>query len=186
MKSDNKKTRIPKTSSRKVNRKSNRNNRTAAKPSVAKWWWRVPLVILILGLLYWQWSNFTSWIAAVWNSAFATLGWGLLLILVVIIVIVMVVKREQIAEFARRYKLYTWNRWLGGAFIAIAIWGVLALARLGGSIGDSIIDYPNVWWGLLRVIGLFVVGIILVAPGRFWRAIRAFRASVAKQSAAKP
>jgi len=132
------------------------------------------LLVLIVALLFWQWPALDSWAASVWGGALELFGWGLVLIAAVIVIIAGVIWRRQLSDFAHRWKLYQWNKWLGGIAFAAAVWGILALFGLGGRfglsiIGQDIVDYPY-WISILRVAGLIVAGVVLVAPracGRF-------------------
>jgi S-DNA-T family DNA segregation ATPase FtsK/SpoIIIE len=114
---------------------------------------------------------------------FATLrelfGWGLIILFFFVVAVITAIWQRKAGTFVRRF-----NWWLGGIAFALAVWGVLAainhptalLAKgLGGSFGREIIDYSNheVYWGL-RIFGLIVIGIILVAPKQIYRAVKRF------------
>ncbi len=129
----------------------------------SKWVRRTILLIAVLALLFWQWDNIYAWITGTVTDTIGVLGWGLILIALAIIIIICIIYRKPIGAFIQRYKLYLWNRWLGGAAIFFAVWGVLGLLDVGGSFGRSIVGYDTVI-GILKVAGLFVLGIILVAP----------------------
>ena len=129
----------------------------------SKWVRRAILLIVVLILLFWQWDNIYNWITGTVTDTIGALGWGLILIALAIIIIVCIIFRKPIGDFIQRYKLYLWNKWLGGAAIFFAAWGVLGLFDLGGSFGRSIVSYDTAI-GILRVLGLFVLGIILIAP----------------------
>jgi len=132
------------------------------------------LLVLIVVLLFWQWPALSSGAVGVWGSALELFGWGLALIAAAIVVIAGVIWRRQLSDFAHRWKLYQWNKWLGGLVFVTAVWGILALFGLGGRvglriIGQDIVDYPY-WISILHVAGLIIAGVILVAPracGRF-------------------
>ncbi len=129
----------------------------------SKWVRRTILFIAVMVLLFWQWDNIYNWITVVVTNTIGILGWGLILIALAIIIILCVIYRTQIAVFIQRYKLYQWNKWLGGAILLFAAWGVLAIFEVGGSFGQTIIGDDSAI-GILRVLGLFILGIILVAP----------------------
>jgi S-DNA-T family DNA segregation ATPase FtsK/SpoIIIE len=129
----------------------------------SKWVRRTILLIIVLALLFWQWDNIYNWITGTVTDTIGALGWGIILIALAIIIIICIIYRKPISEFIQRYKLYLWNRWLGGAAIFFAIWGVLGLFDIGGSFGRSIVSYDTAA-GIFRVLGLFVLGIILIAP----------------------
>lgn len=129
----------------------------------SKWVRRTVLLIAILALLFWQWDNIYNWITVTVTDAIGVLGWGLILIALAILIIVCIIYRKTIGAFIERYKLYLWNKWLGGAAIFFAVWGILGLFDVGGSFGRIIVSYDTTL-GILRVIGLFVLGVILIAP----------------------
>jgi S-DNA-T family DNA segregation ATPase FtsK/SpoIIIE len=126
---------------------------------------RLLLVLVILALLFWQWDRLASWATDVTESTFGLFGWGLILVAIAVVIIIGVIWRRQLAAFARRWKLHQWNKWLGAASFILAIWGILALFDLGGSFGQDIIAYDaGLLIGILRILGLVILGIILVAP----------------------
>ena len=129
---------------------------------------RLILLVVIVALIFWQWSTLTSWAASVRDSTLELFGWGLVLIAIALITIMGLIWRRQLSALAHRWKLYQWNQWLGGVAFILAVWGILAFFRLGGSFGQIIIGYPG-FLGALRLLGLVVVGIILVAPAASFR-----------------
>jgi len=140
---------------------------------ILKWVLRILLFAALLTLLIWQWPNITRFISNLVLGIYEFLGWGLILILLTIILILVVAFRGRLVAFARHYKLYLWHVLVGAAALFAAIWGILAFFSLGGDVGMAIIS-SNSTVGLLRVIGLILVGIILIAPGVCFRAIRGF------------
>ena len=74
-------------------------------------------------------------------------------------------REHRLQRFLLRF---LWNGWLGAIFLSLAIWGTLALFVLGGSFGQGIIGNGHGLIGALRILGLYVLGVILVAP-RQWR-----------------
>jgi S-DNA-T family DNA segregation ATPase FtsK/SpoIIIE len=129
----------------------------------SKWVRRTILLIAVLAVLSWQWDNIYNWITGTVTDTIGVLGWGIILILLAIIIILCIIYRQPLGAFIQRYRLYLWNKWLGGAAIFFAVWGVLGLFDVGGSFGRSIVSYDT-FIGILRVAGLFVLGIILIAP----------------------
>jgi len=177
---------VVKKKDKKKNLKSRGNNeKPRAKPGkgldlggffrflASPWLRRFVLLALILTLLFWQWETISSWANDVVESTIGLLGWGLVLIALAVIITIGVIFRRQLAEFILRWKLYQWNKWLGAAAFLFAIWGILALFGLGGRFGETLIG-GNISLGILRVLGLFVLGIILVMPRLCWRALVAF------------
>jgi len=157
-----------KSSSRSYGRK------TSSGSGALRWFFRFTIVIAIVGLLFWQWDNILTWLDDITQGTVGLFGWGLVVVLLAIIIIASIIWRQQLAETARRYKLYHWNKWLGAVAFIFAAWGVLALFDEGGSFGQTIIGEEMNEIGLLRVLGLFLLGIILVIPGLCWRAVKAF------------
>ena len=137
------------------------------------WLRRFVLLIIILAVLFWQWGAVSSWVNDVTESTIGLLGWGLVLIALAVIIISGIIFRRRLADFIVRWKLYQWNKWLGAAAFLFAIWGMLALFELGGRFGEALIG-GNTPLGVLRVLGLFVLGIILIMPRLCWRALVAF------------
>ena len=136
---------------------------------------RFILLVVILALLFWQWSAVTVWMAGIGQSTLELFGWGLILVAIAVVAIVAMIWRQQLSALAHRWKLYQWNRWLGAIAFFLAIWGTLALFNLGGSIGlaiigQDIVGYP-LWASLLRLLGLVIVGLVLVVPRACFRSI---------------
>ena len=125
---------------------------------------RLLLTIAIVAVIWWQWGNITTAAENTW----ALFGWGLLIIAGAICTIIGVIWAKKVLSV-----IYNWNKWLGGiAFVFIA-WGILAFLDLGGSFGDGIIG-GNAFLGVLRLIGLAIVGIAFIIPKPFFRAIGRF------------
>jgi S-DNA-T family DNA segregation ATPase FtsK/SpoIIIE len=137
------------------------------------WVRRFILLVVILSILFWQWDRVASWFNEVTESTLGLFGWGLVLIAIAVLIIAGIIFRKQISAFIIRWKLYQWNKWLGAASFFFAVWGILALFELGGRFGQSLIG-DSVPLGVLRVLGFFVLGIILVAPRLCWRALVGF------------
>jgi S-DNA-T family DNA segregation ATPase FtsK/SpoIIIE len=135
------------------------------------WVRRTIILIVVLAVLFWQWDNIAAWFEGIAESTLGLFGWGLVLIALTVAIIAGIIFRRQISDFIIRWKLYQWNKWLGAAAFLFAIWGVLALFGLGGRFGETLIG-SDVAIGVLRVIGLFVLGIVLVVPGLCWRALK--------------
>ncbi len=128
-------------------------------------------------------------------SFFATLrelfGWGLIILFFAIVAVITAIWQRKAGTLITRF-----NWWLAGAALALAVWGILAVANhptsllpkgLGGAFGREIIDYSNheVYWGL-RIFGLVVIGITLVAPKQCYRAVKRFFAWLGEQLKRQP
>jgi S-DNA-T family DNA segregation ATPase FtsK/SpoIIIE len=128
------------------------------------------LTIIIVVLLAVFWDN----IADAFDSLLELFGLGLAFIVAAIITLIVMIWRRKIASF-----LFCWHRWLGGIAFILAIWGILAFSpasdpfprSLGGSFGREIINFPSdEIIGPLRILGLVIIGIFLMAP---WPTIHA-------------
>ncbi len=137
-----------------VVRKANLSNKSKKNRLRWRWFFYFITLLVIGGLLLWQWSTLTLWV----NNILELFSWGLILIVVVIGALVGLLWRRKFSLL-----IHYWNRWLGGIAFILAIWGILALFNLGGSFGFGIIGNQN-FAGILRTVGLFIIGIILVAP----------------------
>jgi len=126
------------------------------------------LAIVILALLFWLSGTFMSWVVNAAAGALSLFGWGLALIAIAVIIIMGMLWRQQLSAFIHRWKLYQWNKWLGAVAFILAIWGTLALLNLGGSFGLYIIGSQD-FIGALRILGLTLIGVILIAPGALFR-----------------
>ena len=138
---------------------------------ILKWAIRILLFVAFLALLIWQWPNITRFFSNLVSGIYGLLGWGLILILLAIIVVLFIAFRGRLVAFARHYKLYLWHVIIGAIALFVAIWGILGLFSLGGDVGAAIVSHDPVV-GLLRVIGLILLGIIFIAPRACFRAIR--------------
>ncbi|MCL2149755.1 MAG: DNA translocase FtsK [Dehalococcoidia bacterium] len=154
----------------------------------SKWTLFLLLVVAILAIILWQWPNIVHTANNLAKGVYGLLGWGFILILLAVIIFLAIAFRGHLATFARRYKLHLWHVFVGATALFFAAWGVLALFSLGGEVGLAITsDVLAV--GLMRVIGLILLGIVFIAPGASFRAIRAicrFFARLFRPSPSKP
>jgi S-DNA-T family DNA segregation ATPase FtsK/SpoIIIE len=137
---------------------------------------RLILIIIIIGLLYWQWANITL----VANETFALFGWGFVFLIATFITLVVVIWRRKILA-----SIYHWNQWLGGIAFALAAWGIMSFWGLGGKFGEAIIG-TSVFLGALRLLGLAVIGFIFVAPGLSLRLLTRFFVWIREQLRKRP
>ena len=122
---------------------------------------RLILIVVIIGLLYWSTPRLIALGAEVWKSWLELFGAGLGILAVVVGVIIWVVW-QGFSALARR-----WSWFLGGAILALAVWGILAFFGMGGRFGQSIIG-SSATIGGLRVAGLVVLGIVFISPRKIW------------------
>ncbi|MFC1949093.1 DNA translocase FtsK [Chloroflexota bacterium] len=131
---------------------------------VKPWVWQLLALVAVALLIYWQWPNIKSWS----DSVVRLFGWGLLFIVIILGTLDWAIWKHKLSIFHQ-----PWNRWLGGIVLLLVLWGILAFipgkrtlagVSLGGKIGQGIIGYTD-WVGAWRLVGLFVIGAILTAPG---------------------
>ena len=137
---------------------------------------RLILILIIIGVLYWQWPN----ILLLADKTFALFGWGFVFLIAALVTLVVVIWRRKVLA-----TIYHWNQWLGGIAFTLTAWGIMAFWGLGGSFGEAIIG-DNVFLGILRLLGLAVLGFILVAPGVSLRLAFRFFAWAREQSRKRP
>ncbi len=133
--------------------------------------WRFILILVIVGLLY----LFYPILVEAGAGILGLFGLGLVLIAIAVGLLVWLVMGRHFPLLTRR-----WNWFVGGTILAMAIWGalsffstgsgVLSQATLGGKIGQSIAGAPGVV-GVLRVIGLVLLGVIFIIPRKVWHAV---------------
>ena len=110
---------------------------------------RYTILLALAGLLvWWQWPALTG-----------LFGWGLLFVAAAIITFIVQMKRRKLPSFILRF-----NRWLGAAAFVLAVWGILAIFDMGGEFGSALIMEPAPVVDILVITGLFIAGLILVAP----------------------
>ncbi len=128
---------------------------------VSRWDWILWLVIaltvialVVLMLWFGLWEPVSAIAVSIWDM----LGWGIVIIAVAILTIVGL-------GWCRRLSLLIsyWNQWLGGLVVLMGGWGILALFDLGGSFGLAIVGRSEAI-GYLRILGIFVVSIFVIAP----------------------
>lgn len=173
---DNKKKQRPRVDSNRYNRKKSGPGAGVAIGGFFRFLWspwvrRFLILVSVMAVLFWQWDNIAAWLDEITENTLGLFGWGLVLMVLAAIIVTGIIFRRQISDFIIRWKLYQWNKWMGAAAFFFAIWGVLALSNLGGSFGEMITG-TDFAIGVLRVIGLFMLGIILVMPGLCWRAVK--------------
>jgi len=147
---------------------------------------RLILLVIIVTVLFWWRDSLASWVTDVAENTVGLFGWGLVLIAIAVIVIMGLIWRRQLSAWAHRWKLHQWNRWLGAIAFILAVWGILALFDLGGSFGLRIIGYGQGLIGILRILGLVILGVILVAPRVCFRLVVNFISRLGRQLRRQP
>ncbi|MFQ6122074.1 MAG: DNA translocase FtsK [Dehalococcoidales bacterium] len=137
------------------------------------------LLAIIVAILFWQREK----IGEAGEKVHDLLGWGGLVLMAIAIGIVIArLWRRKLASF-----ILHGNRWLAGAAFILAIWGILGFLNLGGNFGLSIISYPAPEIvGVLRILGLVVIGVILVAPRACFRLVTKFSSWLGGQFKRQP
>jgi len=173
-------------------RKAKRQPRRETKPKGRPWWkgffhfiWLPPvrrliLTVIIVAVLFWYWPALTSWGAGVRDSTLDLFGWGVVFLILAFGTLVGVLWGRRVLSV-----IYHWNQWLGGVAFILAAWGIMGFFQLGGSFGQAIIG-SNVFLGALRLLGLVIIGIILVAPGACWRVMARFTSWVGERLKKRP
>ena len=174
-------------------RKANIRGKSRRKPKRRSWWsrlfhfialppvWRLILLALIVALLLWQRSALISLATNIGDKILGLFGWGLLLIVIAIGIVVGVLWQRKLPSV-----ILHWNQWLGGIALALAVWGIFAFSNLGGRFGLGIIGYDADFNGLLRILGLVLIGVILVAPGACFHLVAKSISWLGKQLARRP
>ena len=148
--------------------------------------WRLILLVIVVAVLFWQWDRLASWFTGVTESTIELFDWGLVLIAIAVIIIMGMIWRRRLSAWAHRWKLHRWNKWLGAIAFILAVWGILALFDLGGSFGRWIIGYDQGLVGILRILGLVILGVILVAPRVCFRLTANFISGLGKKLKKQP
>ncbi len=123
----------------------------------------ITLAAAIAGVTWWQWINITTWVTNTVNTILDIFGWGLIFLFLAIFTITILAIRRRLSAL-----WYGWRYWLAIIVFMFAAWGILAFFELGGFIGMGVIGTQN-FIGGLRVFGIIVIGIILLAPIPSWR-----------------
>jgi S-DNA-T family DNA segregation ATPase FtsK/SpoIIIE len=150
---------------------------------------RLLLFVIVVVLLAVFWSNIEDF----FRNLLDTFGWGLAFIVAVIAALVTLAVRRRLGSL-----IFRWYRWLGAFAFILAVWGILAAVNyttgsfnrgLGGTFGQSIIGLDaGAAAGMqsLRIIALFIIGTVLVAPKATFRGIRKTFAWLATQFTRRP
>ncbi|MFC1938801.1 hypothetical protein ACFLWM_01435, partial [Chloroflexota bacterium] len=89
---------------------------------------RVILIVAVVSVLYWQWSNITAWAISVRDETLRLFGWGLLLLTIALVSLGVVTWLRKSTPLMVRFR-----QWWGGIAFTFAIWGILAYFAFGGS-----------------------------------------------------
>ncbi len=127
------------------------------------------LLAIIAAVVSWQWKNITS-----------LFGWGFIFLVIAFGTLVVVVWRHKLLA-----AIYHWNQCLAGIAFTFMAWGIMAVWGLGGKFGEAIIG-TDVFLGALRLLGLGILGIILVAPGACLRLLVGFFSWMREQLKKRP
>ncbi len=130
------------------------------------------VIVVVLLAVFWD------SLQGAYAAALSLFGWGLIFIIAAIIVFIALLWSRRGGSFIRR-----WSRWLGGIAFVLVVWGILGFFpggqnlpdSLGGKFGRAIINFPNEEIvGPLRLAGLTLIGLLLVAPRASFRALGRF------------
>jgi len=120
-------------------------------------WSVIALAVVVLAVLTWWfglWEPVVAFAVSVWDM----LGWGIVLIAVAVLAVVGLGWGRRLSLLAHH-----WNQWLGGLVVLMGGGGILGLLDLGGSFGLEIVGRSEAM-GYLRILGIFAVSIVLIAP----------------------
>ena len=134
---------------------------------------RVLLLVVLAGLIYWQWNNITSWIHQTTVGVFQLFGFGLALVTLALMILI------EFALVKPVWFLRYWNKWIGGIIFFTAVWGTLGFFKgsgileeftVGGRIGQDLVGGPDAL-GILIVLVMYLAAIFFFFPGGFARLI---------------
>src|SRR4030042_6379977 len=66
--------------------------------------WRCFLIAVIVGVLYWQWSNLTAWAIDIRDSTWNLFGWGLPLLIIALIILRVVLWLRRSSPLLVRFR----------------------------------------------------------------------------------
>ena len=163
-----------------------KSNTGKGQPKRRSWWksplrfvalspvryWYLTLPVIIVLLLYWQRGTLVWLGTGIADLTMELFGWGLALIISAIVTLVVMAWLRKLLLLVHR-----WYQLLGGIAVILAAWGILAVFNLGGSFGLGIVgiqasDFLSTLMAILRIAGLILVGLILVAPGASFSVVR--------------
>jgi S-DNA-T family DNA segregation ATPase FtsK/SpoIIIE len=142
------------------------------------------LLVLVLALLFYFSAPLISALDTAQDSMIRTFGAGLILLAMAILLLIWMVWQWRIPRF-----LNSWNRWLGGIAFFFALFGLLAFFKpggdsiiaehtWGGDLGKAVIGDSDALGGL-RLAGICLAGLFLVAPQSSWRRFSTFALALA-------
>jgi DNA segregation ATPase FtsK/SpoIIIE, S-DNA-T family len=124
------------------------------------------LIAVCATVIYWQWTNISSWISDTSIGITQLFGWGIILVVLAILTLAIVILSKPIIL------LRHWNKWIGGLVLFAGFWAVLGFIpgsgymtdySLGGQIGQGIIT-ANLAVGIIITFFLFFVGLLFITP----------------------
>jgi len=121
------------------------------------------------------WTEITTWVSNVADSTWNLFSWGLIIIAITIGGLIWLTWRRRLSLLVRH-----WNQWLACIACLLGAWGILALFELGGDFGITITGDTE-WAGVLRILGFFVLSIILIAPKAIFKTIARLFSQIGKR-----
>lgn len=148
----------------------------------------IVVVAVIVAIILVPWRDIGTWIADTAWYVWELFVWGLFLIIFAILTPIFLIWRKRFTLFFKY-----WYRWLGIIAASFAVWGIFAFNDVGGTIGLAIIGGETDGWGVFRIVLLFILSIMLIAPRqvrflarRIIKAIADYRARKRQEAASKP
>ncbi len=127
--------------------------------------WYFTLIAAVAVIIYWRWKAIVSQTNYLVDTTVSLFGWGLVFVIIGLGSLVWVFWKQKQASILKRG-----NYWIGAIALGMAVWGILGFLKIGGSIGAGIISSRD-FAGILRIIGLIVIGLILISPKSFFRLV---------------
>ena len=133
--------------------------------------WMTAIIVVFLAVF---WENIVDG----FNTLTDLFGAGLAFIVAAIVLLIVLIWRKRISTL-----IFRWYRWLAGIAFVMAVWGILAFSpisdtfeyTLGGKLGQEIIAFPaSTATGILRIVGLVIIGVILMVPRESLQVVSGF------------
>ncbi len=152
--------------------------------------WRFLLLITTIILLYWLTPYIINLTISTWQALLELFGVGLALIALAIGFLIWAIWSKRFSALLKH-----WNWCFGVIAWILALWGIFTFfnpgegilnrASLGGNFGRKLIGNPDIIGGL-KIVGLILLGILLIAPRQSWQTIVTLAKALTKTKAKRP
>jgi DNA segregation ATPase FtsK/SpoIIIE-like protein len=134
--------------------------------------WGLLITAILAFIILWQKDRISEFTQKVFNTAYAWVGWGLVLIMAAVLVAIAILQRRALHDlFVNKLRVRLWHWWIGGIILVFAVWGILGLFDLGGHIGKAIVG-NTIGINYLRVVALFIIGFMVLLPKLTWKILK--------------